>query len=61
VAVFLADRVEHLAGLVELALLARAVTLTGIDIDRFRSGQIAEMWHVEDFLGLLRQIQNPDP
>lgn len=31
-------------------------TLTGMDIHRIRDGQIVETWHVEDILGLMRQL-----
>lgn len=34
----------------------RAITMTGIDIERIENGRIAEHWGGEDMLGLLQQI-----
>ncbi len=34
----------------------KAVTVSGIEILRVRDGQIAEFWHMDDFLGLMHQI-----
>lgn len=35
----------------------RQLVLKSMDIYRVREGRIAESWHVEDFAGLLRQLQ----
>jgi steroid delta-isomerase-like uncharacterized protein len=34
----------------------KAITLTGIDIDRFANGKVIECWPQADELGLLRQL-----
>ncbi len=30
--------------------------MSGIEILRVRDGQIAEFWHMDDFLGLMQQL-----
>jgi steroid delta-isomerase-like uncharacterized protein len=34
----------------------RSVEVRGIEILRIRDGQIAEFWHMDDFLGLMMQL-----
>jgi steroid delta-isomerase-like uncharacterized protein len=46
----------HTGDLGGVAATGRRVTITGITIDRFEDGKIAEAWRNMDTLGLLRQI-----
>jgi len=39
-----------------IAPTGRPCTLTGIDIYRLAGGQIREVWHQQDVLGMLRQL-----
>jgi predicted ester cyclase len=34
----------------------KAITFTAMDIHRIKDGRIVETWHVEDFLGMNRQL-----
>jgi steroid delta-isomerase-like uncharacterized protein len=50
------DRGTHRGELLGIPATGRAVTVSGINIDLIRDGKIAEIWHVEDLLGLLGQF-----
>jgi len=39
-----------------IAPAGQRITLTGMDFHRIVDGKIAETWHIEDILGLLRQL-----
>jgi hypothetical protein len=39
----------------------RSVRLTGMDILRIENGRVVELWHLEDTLGLMQQLQSPAP
>jgi steroid delta-isomerase-like uncharacterized protein len=49
-------RSTHRGDLLGLPPTGRAVEFMAIDIHRIEGGRIAETWHVEDYLGLLRQL-----
>jgi len=49
-------RGTHQGPLLELAPTGRAITLTGIDINRLVDGRIAERWAGMDMLGLQQQL-----
>jgi steroid delta-isomerase-like uncharacterized protein len=49
-------RGTHRGWLLGLAPTGRAVTITGVTVDRYEDGQIVEAWGHWDTLGLLRQI-----
>ncbi|MDX1664068.1 MAG: ester cyclase [Candidatus Promineifilaceae bacterium] len=44
-----------------IAPTGKEVTITGTDIVRIENGKIAEMWHVEENLGLMRQLGAAPP
>jgi S-adenosylmethionine decarboxylase proenzyme len=46
----------HLGPLSGIEPSGRRVSLTGIDIFRFRDGRLLEWWHNEDIHGLIKQI-----
>jgi steroid delta-isomerase-like uncharacterized protein len=46
----------HSGELMGIPATGKPVELQGIDIVRIADGQIVEMWHIEDVLGLLIQI-----
>jgi steroid delta-isomerase-like uncharacterized protein len=49
-------RAAHSGELMGIPATGKPVEMQGIDIVRIESGRIAEMWHIEDVLGLLIQI-----
>jgi steroid delta-isomerase-like uncharacterized protein len=53
------DRATHRGALLGIQPTGREVMLQGINIERIRGGKIAELWHVEDLAGLMRQISEP--
>jgi steroid delta-isomerase-like uncharacterized protein len=50
------DRGTHTGALMGIPPTGRAVEVEGINIERVRDGRIAEIWHVEDMLGLMRAL-----
>jgi steroid delta-isomerase-like uncharacterized protein len=50
------DHGTHEGELMGIPPTGRPVTLSGINIETVRDGRIAEVWHVEDLLGLMRQV-----
>jgi steroid delta-isomerase-like uncharacterized protein len=46
----------HMGEFAGIAATGKLVTITGCDILRIADGQIVEIWHIEDILGLLQQI-----
>jgi len=50
------DHGTHAGDLFGIPATARAVSVRGINLCRVRDGRIAEIRHVEDLLGLLRQL-----
>jgi steroid delta-isomerase-like uncharacterized protein len=50
------DHGTHEGELMGIPPTGRPVTLSGINIETVRDGRIAEVWHVEDLLGLMRQL-----
>lgn len=49
-------RATHTGELMGIPATGRPVTMSGIDIARFADGQITEVWHIEDVLGMMQQI-----
>jgi steroid delta-isomerase-like uncharacterized protein len=43
----------------QLPPTGRAVTMAGFDLVRIANGQIAEVWHLADTAGLVRQLTAP--
>jgi steroid delta-isomerase-like uncharacterized protein len=56
VATCFVDRGTHRGELMGVAPTARAITVSGINVETVRDGRIAEVWHAEDLLGLMRQL-----
>ena len=50
------DRGTHSGPLMGIPATGRAVQVGGINIERVVDGRIAEVWHVEDIVGLLGQL-----
>ena len=46
----------HTGELMGIPPTGKRVELHGMDIARWRNGQIAEFWHIEDIMGLMRQL-----
>lgn len=46
----------HGGELMGIPATGRPVTMGGIDIARFEGGKIAEIWHIEDVMGMMQQI-----
>ncbi len=46
----------HHGTLMGLPPAGRHVTVDGINVTRVLDGRISEMWHIEDLLGLMRQL-----
>jgi steroid delta-isomerase-like uncharacterized protein len=55
------SRGTHQGELMGLAPTGKVVTVTGISIDRFADGKIAESWTNWDVLGLMRQLGAAPP
>jgi steroid delta-isomerase-like uncharacterized protein len=55
------DRGTHRGALLGVPPTGRVVAVRGINVERVRDGRIAELWHVEDLLGLLQQIGAAGP
>ena len=36
--------------------LMSGTSMDGIDIARFEGGKIAEIWHIEDVMGMMQQL-----
>ena len=51
----------HTGSFFGIAPTYRRVILTGMDLHRIVDGQITDTWHVEDILGLLRQLGVEQP
>jgi steroid delta-isomerase-like uncharacterized protein len=49
-------RATHTGELMGIPVTGKPVTMSGIDIARFANGQIAEVWHIEDVLGMMQQL-----
>ena len=49
-------RATHSAAFLGIPATGRAVTLTGIHVDRVADGRIAERWESVDLFGLMHQI-----
>lgn len=49
----------HQGEFLGIAPTNRSVTFMTMDIHRIASGRIAETWHLEDFYGLLQQLNAP--
>jgi len=46
----------HSGMLMGIPATGKSIEMQGIDVVRIESGQIVEMWHIEDVLGMLIQI-----
>lgn len=46
----------HKGDFMGIPATGKSVTITGSDVVRFAGGKIAEVWHVEDYLGLMQQL-----
>jgi steroid delta-isomerase-like uncharacterized protein len=55
------SRGTHQGELMGLAPTGKIVTVTGISIDRFADGKVAESWTNWDVLGLMRQLGAAPP
>lgn len=57
---FVMDRwtahLTHRADFFGIPASGKRATITGIDISRLRDGKIAEVWHLEDVMGLMQQL-----
>lgn len=51
----------HRGPFLGVAPTGRPVTFRTIDIHRIADGRIVESWPLEDFYGLLQQLQAPEP
>jgi steroid delta-isomerase-like uncharacterized protein len=49
-------RGTHLGPMGDLPATGRAVEVDGVTVERFEGGRIAEVWVVQDELGLLRRL-----
>jgi len=56
VAAFVSYRSTHTGPFLGYAPAGKAVRVTGMDIMRYRDGQVIELWSQFDDLGLLRQL-----
>ena len=52
-------RATHRGEFLRIAPTYRAVSFMTIDIHRIADSRIAETWHIEDFYGLLQQLNAP--
>jgi steroid delta-isomerase-like uncharacterized protein len=50
------DRGTHHGDLLGIPATGKEVRMAGINIELIREGKIAELWHIEDLLGLLGQL-----
>jgi predicted ester cyclase len=50
------DRGTHQGPLMGLPPSGRTIAVDGINIARVQNGRITELWHVEDLMGLMRQL-----
>ncbi len=50
------DRGTHQAFLMGVPPTGREISVDGINVARVHDGRITELWHVEDLLGLMRQL-----
>ena len=56
VATWFTDRGTHTAELMGVPPSGARVEVFGMNVETVRDGRIAEVWHAEDLLGLMRQI-----
>jgi steroid delta-isomerase-like uncharacterized protein len=56
VAVRHTHHVTHSGEFAGIPPTGKAATVPGIEVLRVRDGQIVEFWHMDDFLGLMRQL-----
>jgi steroid delta-isomerase-like uncharacterized protein len=49
-------RATHQGEMLGVAATGRPVTMTGMDVARWQDGQVAEVWHIEDILGMMQQL-----
>jgi steroid delta-isomerase-like uncharacterized protein len=56
VAVLHTHRVEHTGAFIGAPPTGRKASVPGIEVFRVAGGQIAEMWHQDDLLGLMQQL-----
>jgi steroid delta-isomerase-like uncharacterized protein len=56
VAVHHVHRGTHAGDFNGIPATGRPIAVTGIEIVRVHDGQIAEFWHLDDFLGLMQQL-----
>lgn len=50
------DRGTHAGELMGIPASGNQLVVEGINIERVRHGRIAELWHIEDLLGLMQQL-----
>jgi hypothetical protein len=50
---------RHVGEFGGLAPTGRAVTLTGLNLERLRDGRIVEHWSEYDRMGLMHQVEGP--
>ena len=50
------DRGTHRGTLMGLPPSGRELAVDGINVARVQNGRITEVWHVEDLLGMMRQL-----
>jgi predicted ester cyclase len=46
----------HKGEFLGLPATGKSITITGTDISRLAGGKIAEVWHVEDILGMMQEL-----
>jgi steroid delta-isomerase-like uncharacterized protein len=56
VAVRHTHRATHTGAFQGIPPTGKRIEVTGIEVLRMREGQIAEFWHMDDFLGLMQQL-----
>lgn len=49
-------RMTHKGEFFGLPATGKLVTITGMDIARLVNGKVAEIWHLEDIMGLMQQL-----
>lgn len=49
-------RATHRGSMLGVPATGKTVTMAGMDIMRWQDGQAAEVWHLEDFTGLLQPV-----